>query len=476
MWAHKHGRIALVFLLIVPLIYAGFFIAGYWDPYGRLDKLPVAVVNLDQGSMMDHKPIHAGKDFVKELKKNKDLNFHFVSKKVAEQGLKDGNYYMVITIPKDFSEKVSTLMDEHPQPAKLIYQLNPGKSYVASQISSTATEEMKTKIADSITKSYADGVFSKFQQLAKGLRKASDGAEKLNEGILKEKNGMVQLSEGIHRLENGTAQLQQGTGKLSNGQQELNKGLDRIQNGSLSLYNGMSQLSKGHETLESGMNQLTEGTKDWASGNEKLVQGQSRVNDAANALKKQLEQYIKTHPEAQKDAQFLQIVAMSDGIAKATQQLKSGQSKLAQGSEKLAAGQAKIEEGMKQFGDKMNEAAIGAKQLSAGTVQFANGFHQWQQGFSSLQTGVNQLANGENQLDHGANQLTNGLVQLSDGSKELSTKLNEAAKKTSNIHDNDDIASMFAEPVQLEKSNLSHVQNYGTGIAPFFMFFVIIVG
>lgn len=476
MWAHKHGRIALVFLLIVPLIYAGFFIAGYWDPYGRLDKLPVAVVNLDQGSMMDHKPIHAGKDFVKELKKNKDLNFHFVSKKVAEQGLKDGNYYMVITIPKDFSEKVSTLMDEHPQPAKLIYQLNPGKSYVASQISSTATEEMKTKIADSITKSYADGVFSKFQQLAKGLKKASDGAEQLNEGLLKEKNGMVQLSEGIHRLENGTAQLQQGTGKLSNGQQELNKGLDRIQNGSLSLYNGMSQLSKGHETLESGMNQLTEGTKDWASGNEKLVQGQSRVNDAANALKKQLEQYIKTHPEAQKDAQFLQIVAMSDGIAKATQQLKSGQSELAQGSEKLAAGQAKIEEGMKQFGDKMNEAAIGAKQLSAGTVQFANGFHQWQQGFSSLQTGVNQLANGENQLDHGANQLTNGLVQLSDGSKELSTKLNEAAKKTSNIHDNDDIASMFAEPVQLEKSNLSHVPNYGTGIAPYFLSLAFYVG
>jgi putative membrane protein len=45
LWSHKHGRIALVFLLIVPLIYAGFFLAGYWDPYGRLDQLPVAVVN-----------------------------------------------------------------------------------------------------------------------------------------------------------------------------------------------------------------------------------------------------------------------------------------------------------------------------------------------------------------------------------------------------------------------------------------------
>ena len=87
MWSHNHGRIAFVFLLIVPLIYAGFFLAGYWDPYGRLDQLPVAVVNLDQGSMMDGKSIHAGNDFVEKLKENKDLNFQFVSLKEADQGL-----------------------------------------------------------------------------------------------------------------------------------------------------------------------------------------------------------------------------------------------------------------------------------------------------------------------------------------------------------------------------------------------------
>lgn len=85
MWKHPHGRIALIFLIIVPLIYAGFFLAGYWNPYGKLDNLPVAVVNQDKGSMMDGERIEAGKEFVKELKENQELDFHFISEEKANK-------------------------------------------------------------------------------------------------------------------------------------------------------------------------------------------------------------------------------------------------------------------------------------------------------------------------------------------------------------------------------------------------------
>ena len=34
---------------------------------------------------------------------------------------------MVVTIPEDFSKKVSTLMNEKPEPAKLQYKVNPVK-------------------------------------------------------------------------------------------------------------------------------------------------------------------------------------------------------------------------------------------------------------------------------------------------------------------------------------------------------------
>ncbi|MBV7507324.1 YhgE/Pip domain-containing protein [Bacillus sp. sid0103] len=476
MWHHKHGRIALVFLLIVPLIYSGFFLAGYWNPYGRLDQLPVAVVNLDQGGMMNNKSIEAGQEFVKNLKENKDLKFSFLSENAANQGLKDGTYYMVLTIPKDFSQKISTLMDEHPVQANLHYKINPGKNFVASQISTTATEKMKTKIAASITKSYADGVFSKFIVLADGLREAGDGASKINQGTMDAKNGMILLSDGVHRLNDGAKKLEDGSQQLSTGQEKLKKGLDGLKDGSHSLSNGIELLSQGHTTLKSGMEQLSKGMQSFVLSSEKLSQGQEGMKDKTDHLTKAVEQFIKHHPEMQDDPTFQQIAAMSTGLSKAADSLSSGQAQLAQGANQLVQSQEKIQDGMNRFGNKMDEAANGAKKLSEGTIQFSNGFSQWKNGFSSLNTGINDLANGGNKLDNGTNQLVDGLSQLTVGSDKLASKLNDAALQTSSIHNNDQLTSMFSEPVKLIESDLSEVPNYGTGISPYFLSLAFYVG
>ena len=476
MWHHKHGRIALIFLFIVPLIYSSFFLAGYWNPYGRLDQLPVAVVNLDKGSMMDNKSIDAGQEFVKSLKNNKDLSFHFITETEANQGLKNGRYYMVLTIPKNFSQKVSTLMDAHPEAAKLNYKINPGKNYVASQISTTATEKMKSKLAASITKSYADGVFSKFHELATGLRAAGDGAGKLTQGTVNAKNGMVQLSDGINRLNDGAGQLKDGSQQLYSGQKQLANGLNGLKAGSLSLSSGMSKLSEGQSNLETGMDQVIQSTKDLASRSEMLAQGQAGMKSTADDLKKTIEQFLQSHPEMQGDAAFQQIASMATGLSTAADSLRSGQNQLAQGSNQLVQGQTKVQGGMKQLGIKMNEAATGAKELSNGTLQFSNGFSKWNQGFTSLKSGIDDLASGGNQLDTGSNLLVDGLGQLTIGSNELAVNLNNAAKQTSNIHNNDQLTSMFSEPVKLVESDFSTVPNYGTGITPYFLSLAFYVG
>ncbi|MGN4425547.1 YhgE/Pip family protein [Bacillus cereus group sp. MYBK30-1] len=476
MWNHKHGRIALIFLLIVPLIYAGFFLAGYWDPYGRLDKLPVAVVNLDKGAVMDEKAIHAGDDFVKNLKENKELAFHFVSEKNADEGLKEDKYYMVVTIPEDFSKKVSTLMDEKPEPAQLQYKVNPGKNFVAAQIGTTAVENMKTKISNSITKSYTEGVFSKFQDLAQGLNDASNGAGKLHEGTTDAKNGVNELSGGINRLSDGANQLKEGSDKLAASQGALTGGANELSQGATSLHNGMELLTEGEKGLQEGVSNLSAGTNEWISGNEKLAEGQAKADEVANAVKKQLEEYAKNHPEVQQDPAFQQIVATSSGLAKATNTLNASQQQLTQGAKKLADGQHKIEEGMNTFGAKLNEATSGTKKVADGAANLADGFTKWGNGFTSLQEGVNHLASGGTELNNGAGKLTDGLVKLDDGAKELSTKLGEGAEKIANVRNDDARNAMFSEPVQLVKSTVSDVPNYGSGIAPYFLSLAFYVG
>ncbi|OKO53075.1 phage infection protein [Bacillus toyonensis] len=469
MWHHKHGRIALIFLLIVPLIYSGFFLAGYWDPYGRLDKLPVAVVNLDKGAAMDEKTIHAGDDFVKNLKENKELAFHFVSEKNADEGLKEDKYYMVVTIPEDFSKKVSTLMDEKPEPAQLHYKVNPGKNFVAAQIGTTAVENMKTKISNSITKSYTEGVFSKFQDLAQGLSDASNGAEKLHEGTTDAKNGANRLADGIDRLSDGTSKLKEGSDKLASSQSALTGGANELSQGATSLHSGLELLAQGEGTLQSGVSELSVGTNEWVNGSEKLAEGQVKADDAASSVKKQLEEYMKSHPEAQQDPAFQKIVATSNGLAKATNTLNNGQQQLTQGAKKLADGQRKVEEGMNTFGVKLNEATAGTKKIADGAANLADGF-------TSLQEGVNQLASGGTELNNGAGKLVNGLVKLDDGAKELAMKLGEGAEKIADVRNDDARNTMFSEPVQLVKSTVSDVPNYGSGIAPYFLSLAFYVG
>ncbi|MED3551784.1 YhgE/Pip domain-containing protein [Cytobacillus praedii] len=476
MWKHPHGRIALIFLIIVPLIYAGFFLAGYWNPYGKLDNLPVAVVNQDKGSMMDGERIEAGEEFVKELKGNQELDFHFISEKKANKGLKNGDYYMVLTIPKDFSKNISTLMDDHPIPAKLISKTNPGENFVASQISSTAVEKINEKISKSITKTYADGVFTKFSELATGLENAGNGSNEVYQGINDANHAMAKLGDGYSELNQGMNQLTAGSNKLLNGKEALSSGAANLEKGSLSLSQGMGKLSAGLDTIKTGGEQVTIGIKQWSSGNEKLLQEQTKANESVKLLQDQMNAYSKSHPEAGEDPEFQKLQETANGLAKATEQLQAGQTQLAQGAQKAAAGQESIESGLGEFSDKLDEAAAGAKDLAAGTVTFNEGFEAWGNGYTSLNNAINKAASGTKPLKEGTEKINDGLEQLSDGAHTLSSKLKDAADKTSGISNSDSLTDMFSEPVVLEQISLSNVPNYGSGIAPYFLSLAFYVG
>ena len=94
--------VVVLAIIVIPVIYAGLFLKSMWDPYGNLKDLPVAVVNQDEPVKYEGKTLNIGKDMQDALKNNDSLDFHFVDSETAEQGLRDGTYYMVITIPGNF--------------------------------------------------------------------------------------------------------------------------------------------------------------------------------------------------------------------------------------------------------------------------------------------------------------------------------------------------------------------------------------
>src|ERR1700743_3303879 len=96
-------RLALLFVVLVPLLYGGLYLWSNWDPYGKLDQIPVAVVNDDQPVTVSGQRVAAGEEFVAELRRDRIFDWHFVSDAEAARGVADTRYYFTISVPKDFS-------------------------------------------------------------------------------------------------------------------------------------------------------------------------------------------------------------------------------------------------------------------------------------------------------------------------------------------------------------------------------------
>jgi putative membrane protein len=198
-----HNRkllIAVIGVMTVPLLYSGTYLWAFWDPYGHLDRLPVAVVNNDQGAVYNGSKLEIGKDLVKELKKKESFQWKFVSEKEADKGLKNQNYYIKVEIPKDFSEDATTLQSENPKKLTLIYTPNEGYNYLSSKIGDSAIEKIKEEVSSSVTKTYAQSMLQNIKDVANGLAKAGDGAASLNDGTVQVDSGAKKLEENLKTL------------------------------------------------------------------------------------------------------------------------------------------------------------------------------------------------------------------------------------------------------------------------------------
>ncbi|WP_054660278.1 YhgE/Pip domain-containing protein [Secundilactobacillus kimchicus] len=102
---HKLLIVVILAIALIPTIYAVTFLSSMWDPYGRTDQLPIAVVNDDHSASMSGKTLHVGDDLTKQLKDSNGFDFQFVSDHQAQQGLDSGKYYAIYKIPANFSKK-----------------------------------------------------------------------------------------------------------------------------------------------------------------------------------------------------------------------------------------------------------------------------------------------------------------------------------------------------------------------------------
>lgn len=284
LWKNKLLMVVVVAIILIPSIYAGLFLSSMWDPYGDLEYLPVAVVNKDEPVEYNGKELAVGESLAENLEDNDSMAFNLVDEDVAMKGLKNGTYYMVITIPENFSKNATTVMDDDPEQMKLEYTTNPGKNYISMKLSESAMKTIQSNITEEVTRTYAENVFDSLTDVEDGFNDAVDGTQEMLDGEDQLTDGNDLITENLLVLADGAKTLRDGTKTLSNGANTLNNSMGRLTSGAGELASGVSQYTGGVGQLADGINTLKNGTATLAGNVPTLTKGVSDLKNGSDQL------------------------------------------------------------------------------------------------------------------------------------------------------------------------------------------------
>ena len=138
--------IIFVVVMMIPIIYSFFYLKSYWNPYGDLTGMKIAVVNLDKGENDENQ----GKEFLQGLKDDGTFDICDVTLDEANEGMQDGKYYATITVPANFTECLNSAGKSDKQIATITYSPNQASNYLATQIINSAVKTMELKECTSL--------------------------------------------------------------------------------------------------------------------------------------------------------------------------------------------------------------------------------------------------------------------------------------------------------------------------------------
>ena len=359
--------IVMIGISLIPALYNIIFLSSMWDPYGQLSDLPVAVVNNDKEASYNGNTMAIGKDMVSNLKENKTLDFHFVDEEEGKKGLEDGDYYMVVTLPSDLSEKAASILTDHPEQMQIDYQTSSGHSFIASKMSDSAMTQLKQSVSTNVTETYTKALFNKMIDLKDGMSQAASGSEKLTDGANQLATGSQTLTTNLHSLadssltfSNGTEQFTKGLSSYVSGVEQLHLGLGNFNSGLVTYTGAVSQLDSGLGQLASKSPELVGGINQLYTGVEAYTGGVSQLNAGLNQFSSGVSAYTK-------------------GVGSLT----TGANQLSNQSATLRMGVEQLSEGIQQLSSKLDASSGKKDQIN----QLSSGLNQLNQVIQNIDVG-----------------------------------------------------------------------------------------
>ncbi|AZV58101.1 YhgE/Pip domain-containing protein [Clostridium sp. AWRP] len=208
--------IVVIALMILPALYAWFNIKSLWNPYENTSGISVALVNKDKGVKFNGSNINIGNSLVKNLKKNESMGWKFINENDAANGVKYGNYYASITIPEDFSLKISSLLKSNPQKADLIYSVNEKLNAVAPKITEAGVTKIQQQITTTFVQTVDESIFSVFNRLGIDLTNSKPILQEFISIIFDIDSKIPEINQNVENVYNQASNLNDFISKIQN--------------------------------------------------------------------------------------------------------------------------------------------------------------------------------------------------------------------------------------------------------------------
>ncbi|MDR2748448.1 MAG: YhgE/Pip family protein [Bifidobacteriaceae bacterium] len=400
-------RVAVIALVLIPSIYSGLYLWANYDPYTKMQNVPVAISCEDKSVKVGSNTFDLGKDVENKLIEKNAFDMQTTTTQNLRDGVYNEKYLFGIIIPKDFSKQVSTLynsvigkdLKEKPMQAQIILVTNDANSYIIHTAADQMANMLQASITSEVMKEFSDNLLKGLSQVHSNLKNASDASA------------------------------------------QITSALDELKANSEKINAGLQQLSSAAAPLPNIMNQLALGSAKIATGNSEIAKYANEVNAIAHNLNIDWNQKIR--PELVADIEKLPI---SDD---AKQFLLD-----------------KVNQIDSEVVKVNNTIIVDVKLLN----DLANGSKELSKALSTMSSQIPQLVKAVEQLSSGYTAFDNGLDKLTNASHEFSKQLKLGYEKIPTFSDaqRENINNIVANPVRVDNEAQAESANYGVGLAPFF--------
>ena len=509
--------IIIVGLIFLPSMYAWPNILSSWDPYGHTNNIKVAVTSEDDGATVDGKELNLGKSLVEGLKNNKNLDWQFVSnKQQAEDGVRIGDYYASIVVPKNFSQDMTSVSRTEPKRATIEYTVNEKINAISPKITNSGASAIANNISKNFVETANGIIFEKlheagikFEENLPSIEKAKEEIFKLNdnfstyESTLSELIGKVEYGYNIlnnvqntlpeiDRVATNSIMIADKAGITINNIQGFNERLLPIINNHLNV---VEEVSKEANVIAKELQQKPDKTEEIKARQKALDSRLQASTERLQLVKNIFEYFNKLSSERLFNNQLERVTTLSNDITTIKEVNNNIYNKMDHYDEiadtvkeEFVNKSARINEVSSNMNSKLNVevAPLISQVLSKAEVNIdkVSGIIAGAQG--ELPAVERKLSETEVKISNAYGKLLSLQAQMPSAKSKIQKLTDEIKKADSGIDKNQlfnllkvdykQQAEFFANPVKLQENKLYHIENYGSAMTPFYTVLSIWVG